>query len=203
MRRLLVLITVLALVTAGCGGIDPGEPAPDIRAAALAVEQWRECGGWEGEDLELQRRLVRWYGINLRSRQPEPGFREAYDSILAGPGGIMGWVEFNEATLPLFHEGSVGEGFLHQLDTPFPTGEYGTAVLRLSGDQTGLWAAWLAPKTGDSFRIHILDTVVTYRIQSAERGEPLLHPADTDSRCLLVIDWDDERLVIVGVPEKP
>lgn len=96
MRRIMALITAVLVLCAGCGE-GPEAPIPDTRAVSATVEEWRYSGGWAGESLELQLRLARWYGCNLQLEHPESGFREGYDNILAGPGGIMGWVEFPHA----------------------------------------------------------------------------------------------------------
>ena len=197
MRRMMALITAVLVLCAGCSH-DRELTMPDTRAASAAVAAWKDRGGWAGESLELQRRLVRWYNLNLRSDQPEPGFREGYDSILAGPGGLMGWVEFPDtgAVLPLFHDGCAGEGFLHQKDSPFPTGEGGTSVLRLSSSQQALWSAWLTREPGQLFRVHILDLVVTYRIRSPEPGM-----ITTDDCCILIFSVDGEDLTVHGIRE--
>lgn len=195
MRRMMALITAVLVLCAGCGD-EQRMAEPDTRAASAVVTAWMDRGGWAGESLELQRRLVRWYNLNQRSDQPEEGFREGYDSILAGPGGIMGWVEFpdNGAVLPLLHDGCAGEGFLHQKDSPFPTGEGGTSVLRLSSSQQALWSAWLPQDPGQIFRIHILDLVVTYRIPSPEPGRI---PADAD--CILIFPGEGEAMMVYGI----
>lgn len=198
MRRMLALITVLALVTAGCGGEGAGEGLQDPRAGLVAPVC---CGTWEGEALELQRRLVRWYGINLTSPDPEPGFREAYGSILAGPGGVMGWVRFpgSGAQLPVYHEGSSGEGFVHSADSPFPAGEGGTAVLTLAGDRAALWQAWLAPEPGMEFQVHILDRVLTYCVTSVTPGVPIPEGEPGEDRCLLIFFRDGGAVPVLGI----
>lgn len=199
MRRMMALITAVLVLCVGCSH-DRELTMPDTRATSAAVEDWMDRGGWEGENLELQRRLVRWYALNLQSEQPEPGFHEGYNSILAGPGGIMGWVEFPDtgAVLPLRHEGCTGEGFLHQRDTPFPTGEGGTSILWLSSGQQELWSAWLAMEPEQIFRVHILDLMITYRMQSPESGM-----IATDDCCVLIFPRAGEDLTVLGIREDP
>ena len=195
MRKIMALITAVAVLCVGCG--KPGEGAqPDTRGVSAAVANWVDSGGWTGESLERQRRLVRWYNLNLQSECPESGFRECYHSILAGPGGLIGWGEFPDtgAVLPLLQDGSAGAGFLHRQDTPIPNGEGGVSVLRLSSRQQMLWLSWRAPEPGDVFRIHILDLVLTYRIQAPTADEAL-----PEESCLLLFPWKGEDFAIQGI----
>lgn len=199
MRRIMALAVAVMMLCCSCGGMDRGVPPPV--SDGVGAESW---SGWAGERLELQRRLVRWYGFNLQSDHPEPGFRESYRSILAGPGGVMGWVEFPQgSTLPLFHEGCTGEGFLHQKDTPFPTGEGGRSVLWLSSRRQSQWERWLAPEAGQVFRVHILDLTVTYRIHSVEYGGSIPAPEPSDNQCVLIFPRTGGDLRVLGIREEP
>lgn len=204
MRRMLAWITAMAVLCAGCGA-RVESPMPNTREVSVVIENWIDCGGWTGEKLALQRRLVRWYHFNLRSDQPEPGYEERYHSILAGPGGVMGWVEFPDARseLPLMHEGAATEGFQHQKDTPFPVGDGGTAVLWLHSPQRALWTGWLAPEPGQVFRIHILDMTLTYRIRSVAPGREPEDTAAMEDGCILVLPGDHGGLVAVAIRENP
>ena len=192
MRRMLALITAMILVCSGCGGIPAkiDEPAPRVELVAAGDRVF-----WEGECLELQRRLVRWYGINLESDRPETNFRESYDNILAGPGGLMGTIHFPDAriTLPIFHDGWEGEGFVHCADSPFPVGEGGTAVLILTENQPEFLKVWQSLNTDSVFQICILDQTLTYRITEELPGE--------DS-CVLVISRAGDGLRLTGVLER-
>ena len=150
---------------------------------------------WDGESLELQRRLIRWYGINLASACPEPGFRRGYDNILAGPGGLLGAVHFPDAgiTMPIFHDGWEGEGFVHRADSSFPAGEGGAAVLTLSGDHKAFFTVCQSLKQNGVFCISILDRTLTYRI-TAECPE--------ENSCILELSWEGKVLRLTGILEE-
>lgn len=189
MRRMWALITAMLLVFSGCGETSKGINEPYPRNPLAAEGAW-DC--WEGEELELQRRLVRWYGINLESRCPEQGFRESYDSILAGPGGMMGAIRFPDTgiTVPVFHQGWAGAGFIHDGDTPFPAGEGGTPVLTLAGDRQLLLAVYQSIKQDGVFQILILDGILTYRFTEE---------APEEVGCVLVIPREGGELRLTGV----
>lgn len=203
MRRMMALVTAVLVLCGGCG-VSGEMPVPNTREASAAVEAWVDCGGWAGERLEMQTRLARWYNLNLRSGSPEPGFSEAYGNILAGPGGMMGWLEFpnREAVLPLFHESGSGEGFCHQKNTPFPIGDDGTTVLRLNSRQPVLWAGWLAPEPGQVFRIHILDRVLTYRIGSLVSDGTIVDTSAVEDGCVLIFSESGTDLLVLGIREE-
>lgn len=195
MRRIMALITAMILVCSGCGGrterTEGTVPGVDLSAGS----GWA-C--WEGERLELQRRLVRWYGIHLESESPEPNFRESYENILAGPGGMMGAIHFPEAgiTMPIFHDGWEGQGFVHRAASAFPAGEGGTAVLTLAENQPGAMKICQSLKTGSVFQIWILDRILTYRITEK------LPDAPEEDGCVLEITREGEVLRLMGILEK-
>lgn len=193
MRKMMAWITALVLLCSGCGGKAEQLNVPVFGADLEAAGDWN-C--WEGEALELQRRLVRWYGINLASDRPEPGFREGYGNILAGPGGMIGLIHFPdmEITMPIFHDGWEGAGFVHDAASPFPAGEDGTAVLTLAKNQWDFLKAWLSLENDWVFQILILDRILTYRIVAQL-------PEASEAACVLVID-QEEALRLTGILEQ-
>ena len=198
MRRMMALVTVVVLLCCGCGDdFDPG--CEFNRWVSGGVEIPGDIARWEGESRELQRRLVRWYGWNLKSHRPEPGFRDAYSTILAGEGGIMGWISFPDSgtVLPLLHQGCEGQGFVHRKSSPFPTGDGGTAVLELSDEVDCRYDLWRTLGEGTVFQIHILDQMLTYRIV----GLPPEEDAEAD-RCLLVLVRDHVDVMLLAVREE-
>ena len=188
MRQILALVMAMALVCSGCGevAVERDTPAPEW--------DWML---WEGEMLELQRRLVRWYGICLEDEGQSTALRESYENILAGPGGLMGVIRFPEAeiTLPIFHHGWEGNGFVHDPDSPFPVGEGGTAVLTMGLTTPEASALGRLLAEAEVFQICILDRILTYRITREAPGEMV---ADA---CVLVISGAGEALRLTGVPE--
>lgn len=191
MRRILAMVTAVILVCSGCGGMTAKLDEVMPVAAEKVVVDW-DC--WEGADLELQRKLIRWYGIHLEEKRLEPEFLESYQNILAGPGGLMGAVHFPDAgiTIPIFHHGWSGEGFVHEAQTPFPAGESGVAVLRLSEKRSEYQEVCRMLEQGDLFQICILDRTFTYRIAEALPGE---------EGCVLVIPKDGGTLRLMGILE--
>ncbi len=192
MRKMMAWVTVLVMLCCGCGGRITQLDVPAFGADLEGTGNW-DC--WKGEEMELQRRLVRWYGLNLASDCPEPGLRESYGNILAGPGGIMGEIRFPDMgiTLPIFHDGWQGEGFVHDASSPFPAGEAGTAVLTLGKNQWDFARAWLSLGDGGVFQILILDRILTYRTATKLPEEPG-KPA-----CVLVIGRGEEALRLTGI----
>lgn len=195
MRRMLALITVLALLVAGCV-CDAGERVPDQQT--VLARGRGTFDGWEGETLELQRKLVRWYNWNLTANRPDWRFRETYGSILAGPGGVMGTIRFPaaEAELPLLHEGCEGEGFIHRADSAFPIGD-GNTVLIFGREQALLWASWLGLEEGSLFEIRILDMVVTYRVTSITAAGEY---SGTAKQSVLILPGEEDSWVVIGEP---
>lgn len=191
MRRILAMITAVLLVCSGCGGMATKLDEVMPVAGEKAIVGW-DC--WEGETLELQRRLVRWYAIHLEGNRLEQDFLESYHNILAGPGGLMGAVYLPDAeiTIPIFHDGWRGEGFVHEAQTPFPAGEGGVAVLQLSENQSGYLRVCQSLRPGDLFQICILDRTLTYRITEELPGEDC---------CVLVIALEGGALRLTGVLE--
>lgn len=194
MKRMLALVTVLVLVAVGCSGLNPVEG----EAAVWSHEDLRSCWDlWSGDALKLQWGLTRWYAVCLESDGANLESARAYPNILAGVDGIMGEIAFNDGNfvLPIYHDGSRCAGFVHRENSPFPTGEQGGAVLRLSG--------WDLPEhlisENSVFEIRILDSVTTYQVTEISAGTLPEGAGD----CILVIPGGDgERIMLAKLMQR-
>lgn len=196
MRKMLALFAAIALAASGCGGLETADYGGAGQADMAAAAAWEPPGAvCREETLEFQRRLAMWYNLNLVSRIQDPGFRDAYRSILADT-EVMGWVWFPEVgtALPIRHEGKdPGGGFIHSRDTAFPIGGIGSQpVLWLEGRTPGA----LKLGEGSVFQIHILDTVLTYRVTGVIQGEQIPEAAAGEDRCVLVFSGGGGTVVM-------
>ena len=131
---------------------EPGSASGQVRI------QPGDMGCVTASQVQLQRELVRWYNLNLRSDSPDNGFQEAYSSILQFPEGNMGYVEFIglDQTLPLYHDGAQN-GLVHSANTPFPIGEPGSHTVLVCREPIRL-------QSGEKIVISILDLQLTYQV---------------------------------------
>lgn len=118
----------------------------------------------EPEKRQLQQNLAKWYNRNLTAREQEPGFQEAYGSILDLGEGMMGVLRIPELdlALPITHGegGAVG----HDPNSAFPIGGRGNhTILYLREDRLRR-----LPEPGGPLRITVLGTEMVYRIESVQ-----------------------------------
>lgn len=111
--------------------------------------------------LDRHRDLARWYNLNLISKDPDPGFSEAYGEILDLEAGAMGILSVPSMgiRIPIYHGADKGRADAagHFADTPFPLGPDGAS------------SAFRVPfflEKGAYFYIHCLDTTAAYRIEN-------------------------------------
>ena len=174
MRKCVAFLAVLALLLNGCG---------ERKTAVESVSM--ETFG-EERNPALQRKLARWYNVNLRSDTPESGFQEAYSGILWQEGGIMGYIEIPSLglTLPILHDGESG-GFVHDAGSDFPIGCRGNHSVLTCG-------TYLALGAGEEIRIWILGEAQSYTV--GQVGE---------SRCILICGGTEYDCGSIGekIPE--
>lgn len=171
MRKLLVLVSVVSILVAlvqlprlrSCE-----DPLADVILAGemTVLPAVLEYPG--GVDLQL--RLAQWYNLNLRSDEPEPGFRDAYPELLRAVGGGLGYIVLGNGmlTYPVFHEQTVeGTGFVHDSYSSFPVnGSNECTVLWFSvdADNQETFRERFALMPGDCLKLYILDQEFTYTV---------------------------------------
>lgn len=170
MRKSIILLTALVILLTGCG-----EQRLTVEAVSMQPIP-------EDTNVSLQRKLARWYNVNLISDTPEEGFEQAYSGILWHEGGIMGYIEIPslELILPILHEGGSG-GFIHDARSAFPIGGRGNHTV-LTCD------ALLALGEGEEIRIWILGESRSYIVGQVG-----------DDSCTLICDGTE---YICGRPGK-
>lgn len=114
----------------------------------------------EGERL-LQWNLARWYGRNLTTDHPDPGFRAAYDKILAFEDGVLGILILGDEMLPIYHQGALQSipGAEHRAASAFPLGTRESCCLLRLPDG---WDAG-AMDARSVLKIRCLDRTTLYR----------------------------------------
>lgn len=129
---------------------------------------------YDPESLELRRRLMRWYNLNLCADSPEDHYLDTYLTMVPTSTGLLGYVELEDGEfLPVYPDGCTEPetaGFVHTMDSGFPAvgmGRY--SVLTWSGGADGADDRF---REGDMLWIYILDQVQAYRVESVARAEP-------------------------------
>lgn len=210
MRKIWGAMVLLALLGLGALTVAPERETP--AAADVLARHTQELAAEDAQTRKLQQDLALWYNLNLLAREPEPGFREAYGSILCYTDQIMGSLEIPAAgvRLPIYHGVSAAvlkKGVGHAADSAFPIGGEGNHTV-LAGQ---LMEELAALETGDLIYIHILDQVLAYEVEEIRLTEgetpELLEPVPGRDLCS-VTAWgsspdDPQQLLIRAARTEP
>lgn len=159
---------------------------------------------WDDKYLVLRQRLAGWYNLNLTAQTPEEGFRDTYASVASDNTGLAGYLEPEGCgCLPVYRDGMPareGFGFVHDRNSAFPIGNpVDVSVLRWVSEShdPAAWAALLRLEEGNTFRIHMLGEVYSYRINRVTNTPP----GEDGFGCVLILGGpDDPQLWICSVP---
>lgn len=189
-RFMAVLVLWIVLLT-GCG-------RGELEEVVCWVEEYGPPAvSVDPETAELQRRLARWYNLNLIDASPDESYRMAYASIVTGENGVLWVVELeNGWFIPVYGgaEEQLQYGFYHREDSSFPVGSAGeNAVLYWLPEMPDAqaWCDRMGLAEGGAFWFHIWDERILYRVVSITDDQPKESFSRRESGCLLVICGTD------------
>lgn len=183
------------------------------REIMAGAEPQRSLLGWEPpemicdpESVELRRRLMRWYNLNLWADSPEVGFQDAYITMVPPSTGLLGYVELEGGVyLPIYPDGyqrAEAAGFAHTMESGFPAVGMGCySVLAWTGGAE-IGDDWLLE--GDVLWICILDQMQAYRVDSVVHAEPDILGREGAEMCALTLpggSGEDVWVLCVAVNE--
>lgn len=141
-----------------------------------------------GEDtLELQRKLVRWYNLNLVSDRKDRDYSKAYWDILDLSDHAFGYISVPSLGIrqPIYHgtqDAVLEKGAGHVQQSAFPTGGEGNHSVMMVN---------FSLEEGDYFYIHILQEVRPFQVVSTQTVLPTemsFEAVQGEELCTLV--WD-------------
>lgn len=177
MRKLLAGLLALALGSV-CFRLYAGRETAHQSTVPAQIPEL--TAGLTDVQLERERDLARWYNLSLRKNQPQDA---AYGMLLDFGDGRMGYLEFpgQGVVLPIVHASKpVSGAAVHCRETAFPIGGRGNCPV--------LHCTEISVDPGEAFRIHILGTVLTYRVTYIVTELP--GPENSD-RCILQLVGED------------
>lgn len=191
MKLLIVIclgIFILGSVNIIAGEFPPAYTQPNALAERLGALSFSE------ETIRTQKNLVRWYHINLKSADPDPGFEASYGDILNLAEGAMGTLSIPSMgiCLPIYH-GTGEDGAGHLMGTAFPLG--------LQGTHSGLQVPF-SLEEGTFFYVDCLDAQTAYRVEQTglrDKKDLCWSGREGEALCTLVVPFGDRVLGMEGV----
>ena len=168
MKRIFLGVFVVMLLC-GCHPGMPEQKDTGTEEMSCYIREWTGAGE---DQILLQKNLARWYNWNIREYDAGE-FTEAYNRILFYSGGVLGWAEVGDISLPIYHGPGTRNGFSHDPQSSFPIGQKGDhAVLITTAD--------IQPEVGECFFVHILDDVYVYEVQAVRKRADTSRVAGVD-----------------------